>query len=620
MKIYFGKKLPLLLLRHFIFWMFLFELMRMIFLLWNKEELAGIPFSKFITVFYHGFYVDTAMASYFIIPAFLFLSTSMFLQKEWPLKVNQYFSIAIIVICFIISFSELPIYDEWHTKLNYKAIWFMRDPKEVFHTASWTQLLLGIFTITLFTWLLWRMFKRVTHHKTIPDRSPWWSAPVYFLVSAFLIFYGIRGGFQQIPVQVSDAYFTNNNFLNLTSVNSAFNLFSSCIENAHAGEPYKFMNDAEMKKNFSEMNAVEKDTTIHVLTMERPNVVMVVLEGWSADAIKDCGGYDSITPYFHEMENDGILFTNLYASGSLSDQGMAAIFSAFPSQPKTSIITQPTKYNHLPCINKEFEKAGYHTSYMFGGQLSYGNIRAYMYFNDFENILEDKDFDPSLPRCRLGVADQYLFSRQIQELQNEPQPFFAGMFTLSTHAPFDFPGDEKLHWGGKEKGYINSILYSDDCIKNFIATAKKYPWYKNTLFIFVSDHSHNSPKNWAFNQPEYRHMPLLFFGDVIKPEFRGMKYDSVASQTDLASTLLHQLNMNADAFHYSKNLFNPYTPHYAYYAFDEGFGLVKQNEFLVWDVNGRTEYEHYLSAADHDVMLKQGKTFLQFLTEEYFNF
>ncbi|HEU4717962.1 MAG TPA: LTA synthase family protein, partial [Bacteroidia bacterium] len=501
------------------------------------------------------------------------------------------------------------------------ALWFLGNPSEVFHTASWKQLIFGILVTGILSALIYVFYKKFISPRKPPEPRPFYFTAIYSLALPVLLAIGVRGGLQPIPIQVSDAYYSRFNVLNLASVNSTFNLFSSCIENIHADKAYTFMPSPEAAKVFSEMNAVTKDTTLHVLTTDKPNVVLVVLESWSADLVKSCGGYDSITPEFEKLASQGILFTNCYASGSLSDQGMAAVFSAFPAQPKTSVITQPTKYVHLPCINNSFRQAGYKTSFMFGGQLSYGNIRAYMYYNNFDRIIEGKDFDPSVPQGRLGAADQYLFSRQLQELSKEQQPFFAAMFTLSTHGPFDFPMEEKLHWGDKEKPYINSVLYADGCIGNFISEAKKYPWYSNTLFIFVSDHSHNSPKNWAFNDPRYRHIPLLFYGDVIKPEYRGMKYDSVASQTDLASTLLHQLDMDASAFRYSKNLFNPYTPHYAYYAFDEGFGLVQGGSHLTWSVkDNRYEFEQYASPADKNKLATDGKAFLQELTEDYFRF
>ncbi len=615
------KRLPILFIRQFLFWMIFFQITRLVFLLWNREELHGLGFVEIIPVFFHSIYIDTAMSCYMMGITWLLYAIASFTEKNIFLKVSRYFSVLIIIAISLITIGELPIYDEWHTKLTYKAIWFLGTPSEVIHTATWKQLIFGTSGIILLAWLGIFLLKKIVPIDIQPKRKPYWQSISFVILAPGFVFLGMRGGYQQIPIQISDAYYSKANILNVACVNSTFNLFNNWIENFKAGEPYHFMPDAEAKKLFSELNATAKDTTIHILTTDRPNVVLVVLEGWSGDLIKSCGGYDSITPHMEGMIKEGVFFTNCFASGSLSDQGMAAVFSAFPAQPKTSVITQPTKYVHLPCINTSFKTAGYKTSYMFGGQLSYGNIRAYMYYNGFDKIIEGKDFDASIPQCKLGVADEYIYARQLQELSKEQQPFFAAMFTLSSHGPFDIPMNEVLHWGEKEKQYINSVYYADRCIHNFLEQAKQTPWYKNTLFVFVSDHSHNSPKSWNFIQPEYRHIPMLFFGDVIKPEYRGMKYDSIASQTDLASTLLHQLNIDASAFTYSKNLFNPYEPRYAYYAFDEGFGLIKSVGRLCWHVKeNKTEFEKVNSNEDKIKITKEGQAFLQVLTGEYFRY
>lgn len=615
------KHLPFHLLRHYLFWMLVFVITRSVFVCWNTEELKGAGFSEIISVYAHALYIDTATSCYLLAPAFLFLFAASVSGKSWLLRANRILTIGLLSCIGLLSFGELPIYDEWHTKLNYKALWFFGNPAEVVHTASFLQLSGGLGATAVFTWLCYRLYKRICLPDEIPLRPRWYLSLAWFLLFPLVLFTGVRGGWQPVPIQVSDAYYSKYNVLNLAAVNSTFNLMSSCIESAKADKPYSFMSSAEAKNIFSGMSKPAGDSTISILTTKRPNVLLVVLESWSADLVKGCGGYDSICPFFETMADSGLLFTNCYASGSLSDQGMAAVFSAFPAQPKTSVITQPDKYVHLPCINTKFEEAGYHTSFLFGGQLSYGNIKAYMYYNGFDRILEGEDFDESIPQGRLGAADQYLFERQLKELHNEQQPFFAAMFTLSTHGPFDFPMKEKLHWGGKEKEYINSILYADGCISDFITKAKKEAWYKNTLFVFVSDHSHNSPKNWAFNQPEYRRIPMLFYGEVIRPEYRGMKYTEVASQTDLASTLLGQMDIDSRDFRYSKNLFDTGSPRYAYYAFDEGFGLVKPEGQLAWHVkDGRREYEKYSQPADQTKIMREGQAFLQVLMEEYFSF
>ncbi|HLG02509.1 MAG TPA: sulfatase-like hydrolase/transferase, partial [Bacteroidia bacterium] len=603
----------------YLFWMLVFATTRLVFLIWNKEELSGIPSAEIFSTFIHAIYIDTAMASYLLAPAWLLITTALLTQRSWPLVINRWLTLFFIIIILLVTISELPIYDQWHTKLNYKAIWFLQDPSEVFHTASPGQLFFGTTSVILLTWGFYFLYKRWMEKHDPLQRRPWVFSILFILTIPVLIFTGMRGGFRPIPVQISDAYFSKHNIINLATVNSAFNLCSSWIESAKATEPYSFMPENEANKLFAELHDTPKDSTISILTTDRPNVVLVVLESWSADLVKSCGGYDSITPRFDSLAGEGILFTRCYASGSLSDQGMAAVFSGFPAQPKTSIITQPTKYAKLPCINFNFKNAGYRTSFMFGGQLSYGNIRAYMYYNGFDRIIEEDDFSSSVPKGRLGVPDGPLFTRQLEELKKEQEPFFAAMFTLSSHGPFDYPMKDVLHWGDKEKPFINSVYYADSCIGDFIKGAKKFPWYKNTLFVFVSDHSHNSPRNWAFNQPQYRRIPLLFFGEVIRPEYRGMKYDSIASQSDLAATLLRQLKMDADDYRFSKDLFNPSASRYAYYAFDEGFGLVKPEGQLTWHVKeDRTEFEIINSAAGKNKLLRQGQAFLQELMDAYF--
>ncbi|HTF05617.1 MAG TPA: sulfatase-like hydrolase/transferase, partial [Bacteroidia bacterium] len=418
-----AKRLFITILKHYLFWIVLFLIGRIIFLAWNSEELTGIPLGEVLLSLPVALYLDTAMACYLLIIPFVFSLLSLALRKPALLKINNGIHLVFLVAFFLLVLAELSIYDEWHKKLDYKALWFFGNPAEVFHTASWSQLLSCFLGTAVLAGLSYWIYKKYITEKTVAERSHHWSIFVYALSIPCLLIIGIRGGFQTIPIQLSDAYYSKHDVLNLASVNSVFNLASSCIENANAGEPYRFVSPEEAAKVFAELHYTAKDTTVMLLNTTRPNIVLVVLEGWSADMVKSCGGFAGVTPYFDQMAEQGFLFNNCYASGSLSDQGMAAVFSGFPAQPRTSIITQPTKYQRLPCISKKFEEAGYKTSFMFGGQLSYGNIRSYMYYNDFNKIIEGEDFPAEIPQGKLGVADEYLFSRQLSELKKETQPF-----------------------------------------------------------------------------------------------------------------------------------------------------------------------------------------------------
>lgn len=627
-----AKRLFLSMLKHYLFWLALFAFSRLIFLIWNREEIAGASVGHILFAFVKGLYVDTAMACYLLAIPYLIITITAATVKPNLMKVNRVVHGVLFFSFFLLTFSELPIYDEWHTKLNYKALWFFGNPSEVFHTASWTQTIsvlgLSVFGTLFSMWCYRKFFTEEFHEARLSRRFA-----VSALIVPLLLFIGVRGGFHTIPIQLSDAYYSKYNVLNLASLNSPFNLASSCIENYSAGEPYAFMSPEEAQRTFAELHLQKEDSTTHFLTTQRPNIVLVVLEGWSADMLESFGGITghNIAPNLDSIARDGIRFTDCYASGSLSDQGMAAVFSAFPAQPLTSIITQPNKYVKLPCINKNLKAEGYHTSFMFGGQLSYGNIRSYMYFNEFDKIIEGENFPENIPQGKLGAHDEFLFERQLQELRTEQQPFFAAMFTLSTHGPYDFPSSTDLNFGGKEEDYVNSVHYADSCIGDFINRAKKESWYNNTLFVFVSDHSHNSPKNYAYESPEYRRIPLIFYGNVIDTAFRGISYEATVSQIDLASTLLGQMNIDYAEFKYSKNVFahsrraDITGTNYAYYSFEEGFGYVEQSSSLVWSVNNHGTYavrdrwhdEAHFPLSDSLTLLKRGQAILQTLSQDY---
>jgi phosphoglycerol transferase MdoB-like AlkP superfamily enzyme len=606
--------------RHYLLWMLLFAAGRLIFLVWNREEIGDSDFSEILLSFFHSLYLDTAMASYLLSIPFLLLLITAISQKAVMYQVLRLTHALLFYMFFVMTISELSIYDEWHTKLNYKALWFFGNPSEVFSTASAWQLTFSLGGSLLLTVITLLLYRKVVLRDDMPARKPYWLLGVYALTTPIVLAIGIRGGFQTIPINIADAYYSKNNFLNTVAVNSMFNLASSCIENANAGEPLMLMEENQCEALFRNAMTPEKDTTLQVLRLGKPNIVLVVLEGWSADMIESCGGYKGVTPVFDSLCKEGILFTRCYASGSLSDQGMAAVFSGFPAQSQTSVITQPGKYEHLPCLNKNLKAAGYSTSFIFGGQLSYGNIRSYMYFNEFDKIIEEEDFDESVPKGKLGVHDEYLYPRQIAELKTAREPFFASMFTLSTHGPYDFELKKDLGWGEKERDYVNSIHYADNSIGTFIKAARSEKWFERTLFIFISDHSHNSPKNFSFNEPAYRRIPLLLCGPAIDSLYRGMKMDFVASQTDLAATLLGQLHLKADDFIYSKNLFNPFAARHAFYAYEHGAAWIEDNGYVVWNYDNTTAFSEVNSHSDSLRFVMSAQMFAQKVTAQYAGF
>jgi phosphoglycerol transferase MdoB-like AlkP superfamily enzyme len=274
----------------------------------------------------------------------------------------------------------------------------------------------------------------------------------------------------------------------------------------------------------------------------------------------------------------------------------------------------------LPSLLKPFGQEGYHSLFLFGGQLSYGNLKSLIYHNGFEKVIEEKDIDPAIYRGRLGVHDEHTFDILYHELNGLKPPFIAGFFTQSTHFSYDYP-KVKLHigWAGGDSDYANSMIYADSCLGDFFDKAKKEPWFANTLFIMVSDHSHVLAWNSDHRRAALHHIPLLFYGDVIKEEYRGIKKEEVVSQQDVAATLLALMNMPHDNFKWSRDVMNPFTKTFAYWTFTDGFGFTRSRDCeLVYDLADKKAISKPTGACD-TLIERQGFSYLQMVFDDFIN-
>ena len=251
----------------------------------------------------------------------------------------------------------------------------------------------------------------------------------------------------------------------------------------------------------------------------------------------------------------------------------------------------------------------------------YGNIKAYILYTGFQRILEEKDIDPSIPRGRLGVHDEYLYAIHAKDMMTEPQPFFSVVFSLSSHSPYDEPMDQVIDWGGNENPFVNSAYYTDRSLGQYFDKVRKEPWYKNTLFIIVADHSHNSYRNWPLESFEYHKIPFLLYGDVIKDEFRGKKIDRISSNTDITTTLLKQLGYDASAFNWSLDLFNPYSSQIAFFEMNDGVGFKSLDGEFGYNVSTKYYYfkkfTHPEDTVSQNRLLRQGRSYIEVLFQDF---
>lgn len=370
--------------------------------------------------------------------------------------------------------------------------------------------------------------------------------------------------------------------------------------------------------------SVKNDSTIKVLNTDRPNVVIIQLESYTADVIESLGGDKGVAPNFEKLIKNGILFNNIYSSGDRTDKGIVSIMSGFPAQAIRTIIGDTLKQKKLPALSSTLKNAGYQTSYFYGGKSAYMNFNIFMKSHQVDLITDEHSFAPAEVQTKWGVYDDVLLSRHLQYTQQQKQPFFSYLQTSTNHEPFVLP--VKAHFPDDEDGdasnkFRSTAYFTDSCLNAYFEQAKKQDWYKNTLFVLVADHGHRLPRNTseAYDPAKY-HIPLLFLGDVIKPEYRGKTINKLGGQTDIAATILSQLGMPHNQFKWSKDLLNPHTADFAFFDWDNGFGFMMPKQAVSYDNSGRRVI--YISNKNTDQKttdetLQYGKAFLQQVFTEY---
>ncbi|GAA4333410.1 hypothetical protein GCM10023149_40160 [Mucilaginibacter gynuensis] len=432
----------------------------------------------------------------------------------------------------------------------------------------------------------------------------------------------VRGGLQVAPMNQSMAYFSDKQILNQSALNTEWNLLHNTVENFKTPyNPYVFMHPGEATALVNSMYKVERDSTTHILTTNRPNIVIFQLESYTADVIESLGGEKGDAPNFENFIHEGVLFDSVYSAGDRTDKGIVAILSGFPSQAIRTIVVDNGKQERLPALSNVFEKLGYPTSYFYGGESEFMNFKAYLLSHKIDNLIDKKNFEQKDMNSKWGAHDDVVLKKNIKFLKGQQQPFFSYVQTLSNHEPFELPVPPHFPGDDLSNKFRSTAYYTDASLKEYFDLAKKYDWYKNTLFILVADHGHRLPRNNADPfEPEKYHIPLLFFGDVIKPEYRGKRINKLGNQTDIATTLLAQLDLPHNQFKWSKNLLNPYSKPFAFFDWDNGFGFMQPNQVVSYDSGGQQVI--FIQNKDQnkqltDSTLQYGKAFMQQIFTEY---
>ena len=572
--------------------MLFFFLNRSVFEIWYADRFADSSFLDILKTFFIGAHMDASMTGYIcIIPFLLFFTTYLIPSFNFKKYFIKYYTYLLVFLNSLFTLIDINIYREWGTKFNYRAIeFFFTSTGDAMASGSSSPITASIITIGLLTiigiWIYKLLFDKTTYQ--FAEIKFYIKVPFVLIILGFT-FLAIRGGISVAPMNPSKVYFSEKQILNYAAINTNWFLLANTIANQKSkANPYVYFGESQRKKMIDSLFFDDGQAYPIILKSQKPNIVLIIVESFTADVIQELGGEKGITPKFSELIKEGLLFEHIYSASDRTDKGLVGIISGFPSQAIKSIIKENDKQERLPAISSALAKNGYQTSFFYGGDTDFSNFKSYLLSHQYQKIVDSKSLKTDEIGSVWGAFDEVTFTKQIEHLKTAKQPFFSTLLTLSNHEPFTLPVKGKFGDNTLENKFRSTSFYTDQALYNYINEAKKQIWYANTLFIVIADHGHRLPKSVnEIDNPERYHIPMLFFGGVLKREFEGKRVNKYGNQVDLASILLSQLNMPDTAFHYSKNLLNPNVKGFGFYSYDNGFGYVDKDKAVTYDPVGK---------------------------------
>ena len=615
----------------------LFVLQKPLFLFLEKGS-ATQPvdniFTELPAVIWHGLPLDLSMAGYLsVIPGFLSIAV-VWLKRDLVKPImNIYFIIAsLFITCsFLLNAS---LYPYWKYPLDSTPLfYFFTSPADAIASVSIWQVILSIvilIVLTIGVWFTLRMRgeKRQQYSRYAYGYGGFGSGKrnrfddfdrhrgrtsIILLLLTGLLFLPIRGGITVSTMNTGQAYYSQNAYLNHSAVNPLFSLLESITHQEDFASQYRFMKDKEADKIFATMTSTSDENTYPLLndaTFKKgtPDILIVIMESFASDIMPSMGSYKDVAVCLDSIAQQSILFTRFYANSFRTDRGMVSILSGYPAQPTTSIMRYPRKTSQLPSIARNLAKyKNYKTTYYYGGDADFCNMRSYLVSQGYQHIISDANFPIEDKLSKWGVPDHILAAKMMEDIkaqQNEKRPMLRILQTSSSHEPFEVPYHRL-----KDKR-LNAFAYTDSVMGAIVREYRKLPRWKNTLIVFVPDHVGGYKENLNDHDRSRYQIPLILAGGAIS---RPMKVGIIGSQHDIAATLLGQLGVEHREFTFSKNMMRDATPKFAFFAVNDAFGIVSEENSLIYDNRAkRIVYDK----GEKGFNLKRGQAYLQKLYDD----
>ena len=591
------------LIRFYLLTLLIFLAAKAVFMIANVADHAFTA-ADMVSVMWHGLTLDLSTSIYILLLPFLVIMISLWWDHVILRKILRGYYVFIALMLALAFVADTCLYPFWGFKLDASCLQYLETPVEARASVSGLYMTISLIVLVTATCVFYRLYRLIPFWESRPKHQPTATLGNILLIPVFII--GIRGGLDESTTNVGQVYFSQNQFLNHAAVNPVFSFLSSFEKTASNIVDYDFFTEKECMRLTQNLYPTTSEATDSLLNTTRPNIVIVLMES-AGDFLTKA------MPNLRRLKQEGIDFTNCYGNTWRTDRGTVCTYSGYPSFPTSSVMKMPKKSSLLPGIASTLRQQGYKTSYLYGGDINFTNMRSYLIGTGWEQLKWKADYTAEeQSTAKWGVRDEITFNTLYEQIcaidTTASANYLFGYSTLSSHEPWDVPvskiNDE----------VVNAFYYLDLCIGRFISKLKATPQWKNLLVVFLPDHSIDH-KTMDESKRLRNKIPMVWVGGAVK---QPRKITQICNQTDLAATLLSQLQLPHDQFRWSRDVVSSsYRYPFAVHNYNNGFSMIDSTGFIAYDLDASRLVTN--ESSDAARLERIGKAILQATTADLKN-
>lgn len=513
-----------------------YSLIRLIFFSFHYKSFSNSSLDDLLIAFLHGIRFDLSAIVYLnLIYILLSLAYQFFNQRKNIDKALQYFFYLSNFAGILFNVIDVEYYKFQKKRTGFELFSGENDIMTMLPSYLKTYWYLILISL-ICTYIIHRFYVQTLKQQNSEVKKYYGLKAVSSVMFLVLVVIAARGGLQTKPVRIiSASYYGNAQNASLV-LNTPFTIIQSIGKKTLAEKKYLSTEEAD------KLIQLKKDYTSSYM-FEKKNVVIFILESFSTEYIgavnKSKKGY---SPFLDSLIQHSYVFENAYSNGKKSNEAMPSIVSSLPSLQDESFTNSTYQGNELSSLPKLLKHKGYYSAFFhggFNGSMSFdayaknAGYDDYYGFNEYEN---KNDYDGNW-----GIYDGAFMQFFGQKLSSAHKPFFATLFTLSSHPPYTIPQKYANKYKASISAKHKSYLYTDESLREFFDYAKTKNWYTNTVFVFVPDHTPDADDEYYNTKVSYYQIPIIVFDPSTELVGRSTK---VVSQVDIMPSLLDYLHFD----------------------------------------------------------------------------